>query len=93
MGRDVFTLKCQKPSCGAIMEPDAESSLIETTAWALMQWARLHKQECLNPDCREPYNTLAFIAHVMGIRSTDLDKLRDEMVGYENQHRHPHGVH
>ena len=49
----------------------------------LIKWIENHKQECTDPECFEPYNIVAFLAHCAGVRLENLSKFTAELVTYE----------
>jgi hypothetical protein len=49
----------------------------------LTLWLKEHREICGDPNCKEPANLLAWLAHCLGLRSDRHLELRDEIAFYE----------
>lgn len=49
----------------------------------LIEWLEYHRIDCNKQNCLEPANMMAFLAHSVGIRSSDLRLFRDQLQEYE----------
>jgi hypothetical protein len=47
-------------------------------------WLDEHRKRCINPDCLEPYNLLGFLAHCLGIRASEAEKIAYFIQEYES---------
>ena len=49
----------------------------------VVAWLREHRATCSDPDCAEPHNLIAFLAHSAGIRLGAIGQLASELGEYE----------
>ena len=68
-----------------------EADVVHDIAKRLVDWHEAHQAACGSDACLEPINTIAFLAHVVGLRGEHVGRVRDCMAEYEagcEKHKH-----
>lgn len=60
-------------------------TLIDAVRTGLIGWMTAHQRECGHPDCAEPVNVLAFLAHAVGLKDSQVEEFRKRLDDY-NRH-------
>ncbi len=64
-------------------EAEAEAAGSQMLQQFVIAWSETHHATCDNPDCIEPANLLAFLAHSAGLKRTRARQFLRELEHYE----------